>query len=211
MTQGVDFLPHFRVLGLHPGASAEEIREAYLDMVKVWHPDRFAHDPGLQARAGDKLRQINIAYGALRSYCSFAPPRTQPYIRSQPAPSRPYRVSAKSPFNPSHRRILSWPATLVLLALVTFWPVERSGDSRAHDEVRQPPLPSGVSVKKPKPRRTLRRAPSRAKETTPGLKPGLRDAKRPWLGPPERCVSSRRSSFPFTSRPQISRVALPPG
>ena len=36
-----------RVLGLAPGASAQEIKAAYRDLAKVWHPDRFAHDPRL--------------------------------------------------------------------------------------------------------------------------------------------------------------------
>jgi curved DNA-binding protein CbpA len=29
------------VLGVSSGATAEETRLAYLDLVKVWHPDRF--------------------------------------------------------------------------------------------------------------------------------------------------------------------------
>ncbi len=55
----------YSVLGLKPGASKDEIREAYRDLVKVWHPDRFAHDPVFQKKAQENLKQINKAYEEL--------------------------------------------------------------------------------------------------------------------------------------------------
>jgi DnaJ domain len=55
------------VLALRPGASAVEIKGAYRDLVKVWHPDRFGSDPRLREKAEDKLRQINEAYLVLQS------------------------------------------------------------------------------------------------------------------------------------------------
>lgn len=55
------------LLGLKPGASAQEVKAAYRDMAKVWHPDRFAHDPRLQEKAQNKLKEINEAYEALIS------------------------------------------------------------------------------------------------------------------------------------------------
>ncbi len=54
------------VLALRPGASSVEIKEAYRDLVKVWHPDRFGSDPGLSQKAEDKLKQINQAYAVLQ-------------------------------------------------------------------------------------------------------------------------------------------------
>ena len=54
------------VLALRPGASAVEIKGAYRDLVKVWHPDRFGSDPGLREKAEDKLKQINEAYMVLQ-------------------------------------------------------------------------------------------------------------------------------------------------
>ena len=55
------------VLALRPGASAVEIKGAYRDLVKVWHPDRFGGDPQLREKAEDKLKQINEAYLVLQS------------------------------------------------------------------------------------------------------------------------------------------------
>jgi curved DNA-binding protein CbpA len=60
----------YQILDISPDASLEEVRRAYRDLVKVWHPDRFQHDPQLQKKAQDKLKQINIAYEALCSTLS---------------------------------------------------------------------------------------------------------------------------------------------
>ena len=53
-------------LELEPGATLTEIVDAYRQLVQVWHPDRFAHNPTLQQRAQDKLKQINEAYAGLK-------------------------------------------------------------------------------------------------------------------------------------------------
>jgi hypothetical protein len=55
------------VLALRPGATAVEIKEAYRDLVKVWHPDRFGSDPRLRQKAEEKLKQLNKAYLVLQS------------------------------------------------------------------------------------------------------------------------------------------------
>src|SRR5579871_1100241 len=54
------------VLGVSPHASWEVVRQAYRDLVRVWHPDRFQSDPELQRKAEQQLRKINEAYFALR-------------------------------------------------------------------------------------------------------------------------------------------------
>lgn len=57
----------YELLGLKGEASHEEIKAAYRDMAKVWHPDRFAHDPKLQTKAQERLKEINEAYQRLTS------------------------------------------------------------------------------------------------------------------------------------------------
>ncbi len=52
----------YRILELAPGATQEEAKRSYRELVKVWHPDRFAGDPKLQKKAQEKLKQINLAY-----------------------------------------------------------------------------------------------------------------------------------------------------
>src|SRR6266566_3153727 len=55
------------VLALRSGATPVEIKEAYRDLVKVWHPDRFGSDARLRQKAENKLQQINDAYRVLQS------------------------------------------------------------------------------------------------------------------------------------------------
>jgi len=56
------------MLDLDATASAAEIREAYLDLVKVWHPDRFSGEsPRFVRKVEEKLKAINRAYEILRS------------------------------------------------------------------------------------------------------------------------------------------------
>lgn len=50
-----------RILELPDNPSAMDIKDAYRLLVRVWHPDRYSHDPILQQRAQDKLKQINAA------------------------------------------------------------------------------------------------------------------------------------------------------
>lgn len=56
------------ILGLTPGATLVEIKQARTDLVKVWHPDRFSHDARLRVKAGEKLKEINAAYEWLCSH-----------------------------------------------------------------------------------------------------------------------------------------------
>lgn len=72
------------VLGVKPNATADEIKLAYRDLVRVWHPDRFAHNKRLQQKAEEKLKEINEAYEQLQSTFAYAGNRqTQP----PPAPT----------------------------------------------------------------------------------------------------------------------------
>ncbi|MDP3773591.1 MAG: J domain-containing protein [Gemmatimonadales bacterium] len=52
----------YRVLGLLPGKSPEEVKRAYRDLAQVWHPDRFPADSRLAKKAENNLKRINEAY-----------------------------------------------------------------------------------------------------------------------------------------------------
>src|SRR5437016_5225635 len=68
-----------KVLGLAPGATEQAIREAYRDLVKVWHPDRFGTDARLRQKADEKLRELNAAFGHLQDDGSRGPdPSSRP-------------------------------------------------------------------------------------------------------------------------------------
>ncbi|WP_414582907.1 pentapeptide repeat-containing protein [Scytonema sp. PCC 10023] len=58
---------YYRVLELEPGATFDEVTQAYKDLAFVWHPDRLPKDnTRLQEKAQKKLQDINEAREKLR-------------------------------------------------------------------------------------------------------------------------------------------------
>ena len=51
----------YAVLGVSPNASDEEIKNAYREMARKYHPDNYADNP-LSDLAGEKMKEINEAY-----------------------------------------------------------------------------------------------------------------------------------------------------
>jgi hypothetical protein len=62
-----DLSKAYELLGVKPGVSSRELKAAHRDLAKVWHPDRFVHDPRLQEKAQEKLKEINEAYELISS------------------------------------------------------------------------------------------------------------------------------------------------
>ncbi|KJH44189.1 DnaJ domain protein [Dictyocaulus viviparus] len=58
------FVDHYAVLGLHPGASLKEIKEAYYNLSKQYHPDRNRDN---KEEAAAKFLQVSLAYEILGS------------------------------------------------------------------------------------------------------------------------------------------------
>lgn len=54
----------YEVLGLKPGATQEEIKKSYRNLIKQYHPDQYGDNP-LKDLAEEKMRDINAAYDAL--------------------------------------------------------------------------------------------------------------------------------------------------
>lgn len=54
----------YEILGIRPGASEAEIKRAYKELVKKYHPDQYRDNP-LSSLAEEKLKEINEAYDFL--------------------------------------------------------------------------------------------------------------------------------------------------
>lgn len=57
-----------QILGVSLGSSQEEIKRAYRQLAKNWHPDRFFDDLEKQKEAEQKFKQILEAYDFLKVY-----------------------------------------------------------------------------------------------------------------------------------------------
>ena len=64
----MDIRRSFEVLDLHPAATEAEARQAYKDIVNVWHPDRFCSNPRLKQKAEKKLKEVNEAYETVKDF-----------------------------------------------------------------------------------------------------------------------------------------------
>jgi DnaJ domain len=135
---GEDF---YKVLGVSPTASADEIKSAYRELVKKYHPDLFSTSRE-KGRANEKLQRINEAYAVIgdakrrREYDEKRSPKTtvaatrSTYSVRRPSPVRrptsPLRWSRTAAIKipNSWKRAVSpkWLASilaLVVVALIT--------------------------------------------------------------------------------------------
>ncbi len=71
----------YEVLGVPRNASKEQIRQAYSDSVKKYHPDRYT-EPHMKELAEEKMKEVNRAYDELINGSSNQGPMSQGY--SQP-------------------------------------------------------------------------------------------------------------------------------
>lgn len=80
-----NLLQSYRSLGVEPGAGWKEVRAAYREAVKSWHPDRFERDSERGKIAEERIKSVNKAYRQLRDYYRlhgelplFSPPQRPP-------------------------------------------------------------------------------------------------------------------------------------
>lgn len=183
----------YELLGLAPGASPEELKAAHRDLVKVWHPDRFAHDPRLQQKAQEKLKEVNEAFDALTS--GRAPRREPPERSDATAPDESHlaraRPSARSP-RPRRGSVFA-AAALCVAAFVAAGYVLRTrvggaetpADKREAMQARTAPAES-------RPRAEAPAAAQRAREAKRPENEGARAASAPADPPSSRAAATTR-------------------
>jgi hypothetical protein len=57
----------YQVLEVNQSTPQAEVKNAYRDLVKIWHPDRFAHDTRLQLKCQKRTQDLNEAFHQLDS------------------------------------------------------------------------------------------------------------------------------------------------
>lgn len=66
---------YYRVLDIEPDATPDEVRQAYLDLLRVWNPEQFSDDPRLQKKAKRKLKEAFEAYNEIVAIQAALKPR----------------------------------------------------------------------------------------------------------------------------------------
>lgn len=78
---------YYEILELDRGATKSEVKQAYRELVSVWHPDRFSDNSRLRYKAEGKLREFNEAYERVLSFLSSeAPVVSVPDLEPEPEP-----------------------------------------------------------------------------------------------------------------------------
>lgn len=54
----------YKVLGIQPGATDDEVKAAYRELARKYHPDNYANNP-LSDLAQEKMQEINEAYDTI--------------------------------------------------------------------------------------------------------------------------------------------------
>jgi DnaJ domain len=103
------FEAHFQVLELDRTASLGEMKQAYRDLVMVWHPDRFGQNVRLRQKAEDKLKQFNEAYECLKQWYTHPGQSKKPSSGSATPSTPPTYTSSRSSQDAQRRAHVSSP------------------------------------------------------------------------------------------------------
>lgn len=89
------------ILGLGPNPTVAEIKKAYREQVKLWHPDRYSGGSTIKKIAEQNIQDANLAYAFLK--------RNLPAISKKVSPhpsSRTIRKKQTFPRSPSHNKLI---------------------------------------------------------------------------------------------------------
>ena len=113
----LDLTQAYRVLGLAPGATFDEVKTAYRDLAQVWHPDRVLENVRLREKAVRNLQRINEAFEVLRHY------RAPAELAAPAHPSLGQRISATFGIGDLRQSgLFSAPVLALRRSLHVFWP-----------------------------------------------------------------------------------------
>ncbi len=70
----------YKVLGVSRDATDDEIKKAYRELARKYHPDNYASNPDIAELVGDKMKEVNEAYDEIQNMRSSA--KNSSYTRS---------------------------------------------------------------------------------------------------------------------------------
>ena len=73
----------FEILEIDKDRSPEKVKEAYRDIINVWHPDRFSNNLRLKEKAESKVKEINMAFDTVQSHM-LARQQQSPQEKTEP-------------------------------------------------------------------------------------------------------------------------------
>ena len=92
----MDLKQCYEILEIDETASLPQIKQAYRDMIGIWHPDRYVQNPRLYAKATEKLKALNAAYNELIT--RLTPGITNPRSNHKASPNqKPYILIVTCP------------------------------------------------------------------------------------------------------------------
>lgn len=97
------------ILGLSADPSLDEVKKAYREQVKLWHPDRYSNGSAMKNLAEKNIQDANLAYAWLKRRIPSA--STAAKARQPRPPRRPCRPTPSAPApDPSDRlaQVLDW-------------------------------------------------------------------------------------------------------
>lgn len=167
-----DLSKAYELLGVKPGVSSRELKAAHRDLAKVWHPDRFVHDPRIQEKAQEKLKEINEAYELISS-------------GKTPRPARPTETVHARETKPSTPRGGGWKWAVVpvflfaaVFAVTTKFLLERRSHAPVQPEVETVQVEPATQTE-PGPRSDSPRKPTRNDQPVPQENSASIDAPAP--------------------------------
>jgi len=95
-------LKAYETLGLSEGANLAQVRRAYRNLVRRWHPDRFTQDPVRQITALEMLKGINEAYEMVLAEISDRQNKSECHVWGHKAPTAVYSPSPVKAADESH-------------------------------------------------------------------------------------------------------------
>jgi len=98
------------ILGLNPDFSPVELKHAYREQVRLWHPDRYSNGSSLKKVAETHIPDANLAYAFLKR---SIPSGVSERPRCRPAPSKPGCAGKRGPGESNHGdKLRRWAARL---------------------------------------------------------------------------------------------------